>query len=97
MWLDIGDPTRGGVFETAGAALAVLYVNYLIFFLALGTVFAFHGLVLAEILATLYQIGFERSHPKPDPRPNRFGERVAEVYRGGFVQREFGSPGGRPA
>jgi hypothetical protein len=50
-----------------------------------------------EILATLYQIGFERSHPKPDPRPNRFGERVAEVYRSGFVQRAFGPPGARPA
>jgi hypothetical protein len=47
-----------------------------------------------EILATLYQIGFERSRPKADPRPNRFGERVAEVRRGAFVQSAFGPTGG---
>ncbi|MEN6626448.1 MAG: hypothetical protein ABFD69_09495 [Candidatus Sumerlaeia bacterium] len=29
-----------------------------------------------EILATLYNIGFERSRPKADPRPNDFGRRV---------------------
>lgn len=29
-----------------------------------------------EILATLYNIGFERSRPKSDPRPNDFGRRV---------------------
>ena len=32
-----------------------------------------------EILATLYQLGFERSFPKPDPRSSPFGDRVAEV------------------
>ncbi len=31
-----------------------------------------------EILATLYQIGFENSHPKPDPKANKFGLRVKE-------------------
>lgn len=44
-----------------------------------------------EILATLYQLGFEKSWPKPDPRPNRFGEPVREVYRSGFILRHFGS------
>ena len=43
-----------------------------------------------EILATLYQLGFERSWPKRDPRPNRFGERVAEVHRSRFIQGSFG-------
>jgi hypothetical protein len=44
-----------------------------------------------EILATLYQLGFEKSWPKPDPRPNRFGEQIREVYDGAFIQRHFGS------
>jgi hypothetical protein len=44
-----------------------------------------------EILATLYQLGFEKSWPKPDPRPNRFGEQVREVYHGAFIQRYFSS------
>ena len=44
-----------------------------------------------EILATLYQLGFEKSWPKADPRPNAFGERVGEVYRGAFIQRLFGA------
>ena len=43
-----------------------------------------------EILATLFQIGFEKSWPKADPHPNRFGERVAEVYRSRFIQGLFG-------
>ena len=43
-----------------------------------------------EILATLYQIGFERSHPKPDPRPNEFGQRVLEVFGEPWMQEHFG-------
>jgi len=31
-----------------------------------------------EILATLYNIGYERSHPHGAPRANDFGRRVAE-------------------
>jgi hypothetical protein len=50
-----------------------------------------------EILATLYQLGFEKSWPKPDPRPNRFGERVREVHRSGFIQLHFGSGTARAA
>jgi hypothetical protein len=42
-----------------------------------------------EILATLYQLGFEKSWPKPDPRASRFGERVREVYHGAFIQQHF--------
>jgi len=29
-----------------------------------------------EILATLYQLGFERSNPHPDPSPSNFGKKV---------------------
>lgn len=36
-----------------------------------------------EILATLYNLGGEKSHPKPNPRPNDFGRRV-----GKFMQSE---------
>ena len=42
-----------------------------------------------EILATLYSLGFEHSHPKADPRSNDFGRRVLERYRSPFVQRNF--------
>ena len=36
-----------------------------------------------EILTTLYNLGGEKSHPKPNPRPNDFGRRV-----GKFMQSE---------
>ncbi len=34
-----------------------------------------------EILATLYQIGFERSHPHQDPKANRFGRAAGEFAK----------------
>jgi hypothetical protein len=42
-----------------------------------------------DILATLYQIGFERSHPHLSPQSNAFGQRVAEVYREPWLQTVF--------
>ena len=39
-----------------------------------------------EILATLYQLGFERSSPKPDPRANLFGEGVCRTMDGEWMQ-----------
>ncbi len=47
-----------------------------------------------EILATLYQRGFERSQPKPNPRPNAFGERVREVYASAWMREKFGDASG---
>ena len=47
-----------------------------------------------EILATLYQLGFEKSEPKPNPRPNRFGERVLEVYESPWMREHFGPRSG---
>jgi len=42
-----------------------------------------------EILATLYQIGFERSQPKPDPRANAFGAAVAEAHALPWINEAF--------
>ncbi len=42
-----------------------------------------------EILATLYQIGFARSHPHGAPRSNAFGDRVAQVYRQDWLLERF--------
>jgi hypothetical protein len=42
-----------------------------------------------DILATLYQIGFERSHPTPQPRSNTFGKRVQQVYNSEWMQQHF--------
>ena len=47
-----------------------------------------------EILSTLYQLGFERSLPKADPRPIKFGERVRAVYESDWMKTHFG--GGLP-
>jgi hypothetical protein len=47
-----------------------------------------------EILATLFQIGFQHSYPKPDPRPNDFGQAVAEAMHEPWIQSRFG-PSGR--
>lgn len=49
-----------------------------------------------DILATLYQIGFEHSYPKPDPRPNAFGQRVQEVFDEPWMREHFG-PTSQPA
>lgn len=43
-----------------------------------------------EILATLYNIGFERSYPKSDPRPNDFGRRVLAFMQTPECERLFG-------
>ena len=43
-----------------------------------------------EILATLYQIGFERSKPHGAPRSNAFGTRVRQVYEQPWLGRCFG-------
>ena len=45
-----------------------------------------------DILATLYQIGFEKSHPHAAPRSNAFGARVAEVFRERWLQERFEGP-----
>lgn len=42
-----------------------------------------------EILATLYQIGFEKSHPHGAPRSNAFGDRVAAVSREAWLIKIF--------
>ncbi len=42
-----------------------------------------------EILATLYQIGFERSHPKSHPRANTFGKRVQQIHETEWIQLNF--------
>lgn len=46
-----------------------------------------------EILATLYNIGFERSHPKPNPRANDFGRRVKEFMESEECRALFAPPG----
>jgi hypothetical protein len=43
-----------------------------------------------EILATLYQLGFEKSWPKANPQPNAFGERVRQVYESPWMREHFG-------
>jgi hypothetical protein len=42
-----------------------------------------------EILATLYNLGYERSEPKPDPQPNDFGRRVAAFMQTDQCRRLF--------
>jgi hypothetical protein len=42
-----------------------------------------------EILATLFQIGFERSFPKPNPQPNEFGLKVAAAMSEPWVIENF--------
>jgi hypothetical protein len=44
-----------------------------------------------EFLATLYQLGFERSQPKADPRAIRFGETVRSIYASAWMQEAFPS------
>lgn len=44
-----------------------------------------------EVLATLYQLGFQHSYPKPDPQPNAFGQRVAELMEEPWMRGHFGS------
>lgn len=43
------------------------------------------------ILATLFQIGFERSHPHPGPRSNEFGVRVQNAFELDWMREAFGS------
>lgn len=43
-----------------------------------------------EILATLFQIGFQHSRPKADPQPNAFGIVVAEAMHEPWLQAQFG-------
>jgi hypothetical protein len=45
-----------------------------------------------EILATLYQLGFERSQPKANPRAIAFGERVRRVYESTWMKETFPAP-----
>jgi hypothetical protein len=42
-----------------------------------------------EILATLFQIGFQRSIPKPDPKANDFGAMVADEMRADWILANF--------
>lgn len=46
-----------------------------------------------EILATLFQIGFEHSLPHADPQPNAFGRQVAQAVNEPWIEEHFG--GGR--
>jgi hypothetical protein len=43
-----------------------------------------------EILATLRQLGCEKSWPKANPRPNTPGERVGQVYESHWMREYFG-------
>lgn len=45
-----------------------------------------------DLLATLYNIGFEHSFPNPEPRSNEFGNSVALVASSGWVREAFGTP-----
>jgi hypothetical protein len=42
-----------------------------------------------DILATLYQIGFERSRPHASPVSNRFGARVRQIYNSDWMRATF--------
>jgi hypothetical protein len=42
-----------------------------------------------DILGTLFQIGFERSHPNPAPRSNAFGRRIQQVHDSSWIQEAF--------
>jgi hypothetical protein len=42
-----------------------------------------------DILATLFQIGFERSHPKLSPRSNAFGDQVQAAYESPWMRDAF--------
>ena len=42
-----------------------------------------------DILATLFQIGFERSHPKASPRNNAFGRQVQAAYDSEWMRAAF--------
>lgn len=42
-----------------------------------------------DLLGTLFQIGFERSHPKASPQSNAFGRLVQEVHDRAWVQEAF--------
>jgi hypothetical protein len=42
-----------------------------------------------DILATLYQIGFERSLPKPNPSPSSFGIKVSNVLNEKWISAMF--------
>jgi hypothetical protein len=42
-----------------------------------------------DVLATLFQIGFERSRPHPGPLPNAFGRDVLDAYYAPWLQNAF--------
>ena len=42
-----------------------------------------------DILGTLFQIGFERSHPKPSPQSNAFGRQIQQVHDSPWMQEAF--------
>jgi hypothetical protein len=42
-----------------------------------------------DILATLYQLGFERSRPHGDPKPSNFGKRVSEAMNEKWLNELF--------
>jgi hypothetical protein len=42
-----------------------------------------------DILGTLFQIGFERSHPKASPQSNAFGRQVQQVHDSPWLQEAF--------
>jgi len=44
-----------------------------------------------DILATLYPIGFERSHPKPNPAANEFGRQVLAAADETWIRESFAS------
>jgi hypothetical protein len=45
-----------------------------------------------DILATLFQLGFERSVPNADPRSNDFGDRVREAFNEPWMVAQFEPP-----
>jgi len=42
-----------------------------------------------DILATLFQVGFERSHPKASPQSNAFGRQVQAAYDSAWIRDAF--------
>ena len=42
-----------------------------------------------DIVATLFQIGFERSHPKSNPQSNAFGRQVQAAYDSEWMRAAF--------
>jgi hypothetical protein len=45
-----------------------------------------------DLLATVYQFGFDRSRPHPDPQPSDFGREVQAAYDDHWIAEHFAAP-----